>query len=535
MTARIDPADYDISPDNARIQIWSEFYGQIPAPDRLRRPVYVEKNQSLRNKMVSPDVMDDTLGFNQLVFGPGRAFAISASARATNAPATSAQTGKELRTTPDNRHFIIESVRYTSIRAGLQALGVSKTRKASIQPREKTAYASTPRPFPAKRADAQPPLKNPSSAAAESGKLNRTELAKIVPRKLTGMLIDYLITIGGDINTPVVYSGDETVFVDSLTYWNGPVTIEGGCVFKYPLYENTIYVNNSLTLLTASYRPAFFTAADDTSVGSALSTSIWYGYTGTVAGSSYGDIDLWFYFGTASNLHNLVFRYAYQAIQVDCYWDGPDMLLSHSQFLDCSIGIGTDGSGTPIFLNNCLFSGVGTPLSESDGYGHVWNLCNCTFDNSYQVLSPGFDNNTHLFATNCIFANTSDDAGTTDYGTGDHNGFYNHTGFGANQVSSTSQPFQTVGAGSHYLSDRSPFRNAGVRAPSLAVERWRSSKVTSLTLSITISGFVPMNPNFPNGALSKNFPPATWLVRTTKIFMFDCGVFPNASRSFFLV
>ncbi|HSU53315.1 MAG TPA: hypothetical protein VLT36_04580, partial [Candidatus Dormibacteraeota bacterium] len=41
VTSRIDPADYDIPTGSARIQIWSEFYGQIPVPDRLRRPIYV--------------------------------------------------------------------------------------------------------------------------------------------------------------------------------------------------------------------------------------------------------------------------------------------------------------------------------------------------------------------------------------------------------------------------------------------------------------------------------------------------------------
>src|SRR5204862_1767585 len=71
ITGRLDPADWGF-PRTSRIQIFTEFYGP-PTPDRILRPLYIEQNPIVRNRMVSPDLLDEVLGFGEFVLGTGRA------------------------------------------------------------------------------------------------------------------------------------------------------------------------------------------------------------------------------------------------------------------------------------------------------------------------------------------------------------------------------------------------------------------------------------------------------------------------------
>jgi hypothetical protein len=72
LTGQFDPTDFGF-PTNSRLQVLTEFY-QAPLPDRVRHPLYIERNEVLRKQMASPDAMDETLGFGEFVLGPGRAY-----------------------------------------------------------------------------------------------------------------------------------------------------------------------------------------------------------------------------------------------------------------------------------------------------------------------------------------------------------------------------------------------------------------------------------------------------------------------------
>ena len=72
ITGRLNPVDYGF-PTNSQIQVITEFYDP-PQPEKMRRPVYVEQKESVRRGKVSPDLMDEVLGFGELVIGTGRAF-----------------------------------------------------------------------------------------------------------------------------------------------------------------------------------------------------------------------------------------------------------------------------------------------------------------------------------------------------------------------------------------------------------------------------------------------------------------------------
>jgi hypothetical protein len=64
-------------------------------------------------------------------------------------------------------------------------------------------------------------------------------------------------------------------------------------------------------------------------------------------------------------------------------------------------------------------------------------------------------------ATNCVFVNVTNlSAGITSL-TGHCNGFYNDTSFGSSPTTSTTYPFQIVGAGDYYLQSGCVFKNAG--------------------------------------------------------------------------
>src|ERR1017187_9425300 len=77
LTANINPADYGFPTNNTtRIQILTEFYNNPPQPDEIVHPIYVEKNQTIRNSMVTPDLVDQTLGFGEFVLASGKAYTV---------------------------------------------------------------------------------------------------------------------------------------------------------------------------------------------------------------------------------------------------------------------------------------------------------------------------------------------------------------------------------------------------------------------------------------------------------------------------
>ena len=66
ISGRLNPLDYSF-PANAQIQVVTEFY-DAPQPDKIRRPIYIEEKESVRQRKVSPDLVDEVLGFSDLVF-----------------------------------------------------------------------------------------------------------------------------------------------------------------------------------------------------------------------------------------------------------------------------------------------------------------------------------------------------------------------------------------------------------------------------------------------------------------------------------
>ncbi len=127
LTGKLDPADYGFPPQTTRIQLLTEMYS-VPAPAVLTRTLRVETNQTTRSQMATPDLIDHALGFGKFVMGAGRAFSGSPTNRTRG---TSASVAKDFQQTQDGRTFLIESVEYPSIKAGLDSLPVCSPPAAS--------------------------------------------------------------------------------------------------------------------------------------------------------------------------------------------------------------------------------------------------------------------------------------------------------------------------------------------------------------------------------------------------------------------
>src|SRR5262249_46692178 len=158
------------------------------------------------------------------------------------------------------------------------------------------------------------------------------------------------------------------------------------------------------------------TARDDHTVGEAIGVAALSGYY-----ALYG-----IYLDNAGitySLNNFHIRNAQTGIYFNT---GTDNVLSHSQLINCSNGVGNAGS---YILRNVLAQGCYTMLK---GTGTA-KAENTTF-NTASALSSGYS---LIWFTNCILANLTS--------VGSYGGANN------SQESGSSGVFQTLGAGQNYL------------------------------------------------------------------------------------
>jgi len=456
ITGRLDPAAYGFPTKTTRIQIFTEFYDSPAQPDRLLRPVYVEEDQAVRNRMVSPDLVDEVLGFGEFVLWTGRAATL---ANLTSDAAQGALVAKQF-ASASGRTFLVETVEYEAIRADLELLPECTIKTASIRKARDSkgdGYAALP-PSPAA----------PSRvAAARTG----TRMAKATTR--AGVVIDYTATIGGNINTPKVFQGDTTYFLSSAVFCNSLATIEAGVVFKYPTNANVyLKLNSTVICKASSYRPAIFTAANDSTVGDTLNINIWSGYTGNVGTNYYANPALWVANGSSTTLSNVFVRFAHEAIR----FEGAGTLgtVSHAQLINCIRGVvlnsggGSSGSGgsSTITINNTLFGKVQKAFNvnnESSG----GTFYNCTIAGSTDLINSTVSSASATLY-NSIFVNVTNLASGSASVSGKHNGFHKSPVFGTIQYTNSSYPFESVGAGNYYLPTNSPFLNVGATTNGLS-------------------------------------------------------------------
>jgi len=445
----LDPQAYGFPTNTTRIEILTEFF-QPPTPEVLSQPMYVETNSILRQAMASPDLMDETLTFGNLVLGVGQAYTVPSLLEPAGAEAL---VGKQFTQTADGRYFLVESVPYSLLQNGFYSLpdcAPSGAPQGAIRHSSmKGMLAALP--------SAPNALKTKLAAQLPS-----RQLARGVLPKQKSVVVDYRATL---TSGTTLIQGDTTYLV-SGNISGVSLKLEGGAVLKYK--PNVALTVNSVTMKnTGLYRPVVFTGVDDDTVGESMNGYTGSGYTGTINSSGYanpalglGQLTL-----TASNC---VFRYAQKAIQYAATSSSAATItLTHAQLYKCIrgidltwVGCGCGSGGTiTVKLSNVLVAGVLDPINYAGLSATVSpSLINCTIDQADKLV--GGSGTLSYSAVNSVFANiTNSTAGTFS---GNNNGFYSSAqSFGTAKTTVSASPFQSAGAGNYYLTDASGFRNAG--------------------------------------------------------------------------
>jgi hypothetical protein len=476
------------STNTLQIQIFTEFYGPAQ-PMTIERPLYIEQNPAVRASMASPDFIDYTLDFGDYVLGPGRAYTwptIGSGGGVTVAKDFISDAG---------RTCLVESLPFNWLLPELKAL----------PPVTSASYFKNPARAKISRLAAAdlPSLHELKPGAMQ--KINQDKKSALATVRPHGVNVDYIATVSST-TTPVVYASDTTYFVNGNVYNSGSVTLEGA-VFKYPTNSTlgSIKLEGALTLSTTNYRPAVFTAADDNTAGASLS-SVYSNYTGIPTGH-YGSVALWLNTSANVALQNFRFCYMNEGLEINADTSGQSVSLSHSELVDCITGIYVNGGGgvgsgggpsLALSANNCLLSAVAYPLS-AQSITLNGAACNCTIDNSSQLLSisgcaGGFNFTNSLYtAITAIGTLSSFTIG------GAHNAFSNSPTFGTSYTTLTSNPYVSSGAGNYYLTSTNSLLTLGTTNIPAALFSQLAMKTTQLPLILTnvFTNYTILNPVVP--------------------------------------
>jgi hypothetical protein len=418
------PESFGLTASNIWLQIWTEFTAS-PTPS------------------ISETQTGESLDFGQMKMGKGTAFMLG-----TNAP--SVPVFKQW-FSQSGRTFLIESVLLSAIQPQLQQLpGTGSSGSGGGQSR-------LSRPHPMFAASAPPPRKSkqielPARKLAKKSTA-RMRLAKSAPAQ-KGLALDYEM-INGNV-TNFTWKSDSTYFVTNGFYVYGTNVIEGGTVVKFARTSGIYLYSTNISFKTGQFRPCIFTAVDDDTVGSWITNS-----TGTPTNRDYalggsGALSISYEgFSTGTPLRNLRFSHLNTAISFD--YDIGFYSLYDCQFNDCNTAINQSGQSVVAKVYNTLFfNGLSAFAYESSVQSPTFHCQNVTIHNCDSVAVPP-DGYTwdDLGDASFEFVNSlivdSDVSNLSPYLTTNASAILtNDTGV-----------FQTVGAGSHYLADDSPYRNEG--------------------------------------------------------------------------
>lgn len=399
------PEAYGLNPTTTWLWVLTEFTDP-PADIQVVREIRRGWKQSTVDKIIRIGGMS---------IGPGTAFSLGLGQdRRTGVPV------EKHWTVIDDRTFLIEEVSFRRIVPHLRNL------QASAEP------APGPGGSPTRRL-ASNTLFLPAVRVASASATNTVmQIARALPQ-MKGLVLDFDLQSGTD----VVLQGDQTYVVTGTVNLTNTV-IEGGTVVKYARGASLNLIG-PVQCLTGPYRPAIFTALDDDSVGSPIST-------GPLDGT-YADCAL--SLGLGGDLHHLNIRYAKEAI----HCGNNDYSVNHSQFLFCGVGFHSE---TANFTNsNILMCQVATNFYGSFFHGLVEHLTSdqavrLVWDYDFEYLPWCYS----LPSSTLALVNTLTASITNGYG-------FPVAIHHAQNFPSAAGVFQTVGAASYYLVDGSTNRNTG--------------------------------------------------------------------------
>jgi len=489
----VTPQDIGFS-DRTRLELFTEWVGDTPLPQKETRLLLREKDAEARRQMVEPDFTDATLTFGSLRMARGKAFTMGG----TNAPPDSAAApnavtvGKRFEII-DGRKILIEAVEHRSVSSLLEKLPVAPlsgvlTNAAAqpLSPRGKGLAAfrnavqqttdQSIRLLPIKHLAQTKNDHRIQTAVAHSKRETRnTELAAAEP---SAFILDWQ-TLSTSGLTDFTFSSATNYLCAATINFYGTTRIQGGTVVKFAPAPAAALLKffGPIICDTDMHHPAYFVSKFDATVGEVMDGN-------TTPASYTGALELT---TTGNKLKHLRVRNASVAVT------GWDIDVRHSQFTACNTVFYMPESGAgsgPCRLGNVLVNNSGYIFSGT----------------YYNVIA------THLTVNNCYGALTSDpyDRSSAHFINSllvniDSMGAVETPMLTSSQVlPATPAVFQTVGGGALYLAAGSLHRGAGITTIDLVLFQELKQTTTwppeILTGTLTANQVLPPNPLVPRNA-----------------------------------
>ena len=441
------PEDFGLSSQGSRLELWTEFFDP-PEPVKTMRTA----NQQDR-------MADTALQFGKMKMIRGKAFIIEQ-------PDSNAQHHRQKEipvyktwTHIDGRAFLVEEVPVAKIATQMQTLPTPTDGSGSSVPRHSMLRRASPK------------RSLPPARLTQSG-TNTIRVAEINLNGKAGFVLDYVEIIADA--TDFIFQGDTTYYLSGEYNLQGTTTFEGGTVIKPEFYgQLDIDEDGTVVCNTGPYRPAIFTSVNDNAVGEPI-------------GSGSPDFnDVWNFLNvnsTSAVVHDMRFSYCVGAFNQN---DGA-IDIWNCQFvnIDCVLW------GCNVGLHNALVSR--TPDSGIDAalwlFGSSCILENVTADNGSSLIYFDGGCSATVALTNCLVTSQGLASG------GIAAMFTNSTAW----IPSPAVPvYQVTGAGSFYLTNNSPYRNAGttnIQSSLLAGLKAKTTYPPILYSGTTFSADTSFNP-----------------------------------------
>lgn len=403
------PEDYGLDSKTTELQVLTEFLN--PPQPRLQAREFQTKS-----KYAMPDT---ELSFGTMQMGRGKAFELKNPGPQRRQKTF--QVGKQWQTL-EGRQFLVENVDIADIGPSLDQLPAVP--QASLQPIPGSVrhMVSNRRLLP----------------ELQWAKLDGRKGMEIAGFKPAGpaLVLDY-IAVNGSL-TNYTFRGDTTYLINGSVNLNGTTTIEGGTVIKYT--NNTPYyvmVYGPLMCKTGPYRPAIFTSMYDQTVGNSVTSS-------TNAPSIDNQDSYYLEINNGSNttdVHDLRMSYGNCGITG---WAITGLTLRDAQFVHMNYPLYLANVAN-CYTRNVLMQDV--PVTAFEAASTTNRVEHLTLHTAAALGQN--DGQAQLTLTNSLLVGVTS-LGSIPYST--------------NSVAilgGSAAVFQSAGAGYHYLTNSSPYRNLG--------------------------------------------------------------------------
>jgi hypothetical protein len=400
------PEQFGLSSTNTRLQLLTEFF-DTPEP---------AQQASLTG---NPDGLQDyTLNFGVMQMIRGKAFITGDPAQAPRPGRTPVyKTWAHLQ----GRTFLVEEVPFRRISPQLLQLPASTNAIVPIASANSILHkVSNSRLLPTLR--------------MVQASTNKVLLTRANLNQRPGVVLDYVTVNANQSN--FTFQADTTYLISGVVFLLNTNVIEGGTVVKFD-GSGFNYLENVGTLIyrTAPYRPAVLTSMDDDSMGETIGSS---SGSPTVQSSVYGLV-----LDEGNSVSGMRFCYGQAGISPD---GNPTLDVWDCQFLNCYTAVDNYAAVQAVRYHNVLFSGCTAAFVDETDAGLVVTAEQVTADVT-RFWDTNYYGPSALKLTNSIIVGNIASGPTLTTN--------------SVAVNPAGAAFQVAGGGHYYLTNDSPYRNAG--------------------------------------------------------------------------